>query len=142
LPDGKPRAAKKAEKALNKERARADRVQGTGPEEAPAEINPAAAVVVDVRPGNEVSSKPQDMEEHVEKPTEKPSVNVGSVSVAVEVREPRLAPTDSRQPLLLSRDVPPPLSVSRGGPGFPTPITVLTFSSLVSRGRPRWTEGR
>jgi hypothetical protein len=66
---------------------------------------------------------------------------VGSVSVAVEVREPRLAPTDSRQPLLPSRDVPPLLSVSRGGPGFPTPITVLTFSSLVSRGRPRWTEG-
>jgi hypothetical protein len=67
---------------------------------------------------------------------------VGSVSVPMEVTEPRLAPTGSRQPLLLSRDVPPPLSVSRGAPGrFPTPVTVLTFSSLVSRGRPRWTEG-
>jgi hypothetical protein len=40
------RAAEKAEKALNKERARADGVQGTGPEGAPAEIDPAAAVAV------------------------------------------------------------------------------------------------
>jgi hypothetical protein len=113
------RAAEKAEKALNKERARADRVQDTGPEGAPAGVDP------------------RTWRNTWGKPTGRPSANVGSVSVAVEVREPRLAPTDSRQPMLLSRDVLPPLSVSRGGPGFPIPITVLTFCSLVSRGRPR-----
>jgi hypothetical protein len=59
------RAAEKAEKALNKERARADGVQGTGPEGAPAGFDPASAVVVIVRPGNEASSRPQDMEKHV-----------------------------------------------------------------------------
>jgi hypothetical protein len=59
------RAAEKAEKALNKERARADGVQGTGPKGAPAGIDPAAAVAVVVRPGNEASSKPQDVKEHV-----------------------------------------------------------------------------
>jgi hypothetical protein len=119
------RAAEKVEKALNKERARADGVQGTGPEGTPAGIDPAAAVAVVVRPGNEASSKPQEWRNTWGKPTGRPSANVGSVSVAVEGREPRLAPTDSTQPLLLSRDVPSPLSVSRGGPGFPTPITVL-----------------
>jgi hypothetical protein len=41
--------------------------------------------------------------------------------VAVEVREPRLAQKVSRQPLLPSRNVPPELSVSKGGPGFPNP---------------------
>jgi hypothetical protein len=61
------RAAEKAEKALNEERARADAVQGTGPEGAPAGVDPAAAVAVIVRPGNEASSKPQDVEEHVGK---------------------------------------------------------------------------
>jgi hypothetical protein len=59
------RAAKKAEKALNKERARADGVKGTGPKGAPAGIDPAATIAVVVRPGNEASSKPQDKEEHV-----------------------------------------------------------------------------
>jgi hypothetical protein len=65
------RAAKKAEKALNKERARADGLKGTGPEGAPAEVDPAAAVAVVVRPGNEASSKPQDVEEHVGEATGK-----------------------------------------------------------------------
>jgi hypothetical protein len=59
------RAAEKAEKALNKERTKADGVQGTGLEGAPAGVDPAAAVTVVVRPGNEASSKPQDVEEHV-----------------------------------------------------------------------------
>jgi hypothetical protein len=58
-------AAEKAEKALNKERARADKVQGTGPEGAPAGVDPAAAVAVVVRPDNEAFSKSQDVEEHV-----------------------------------------------------------------------------
>jgi hypothetical protein len=47
------RAAEKAEKALNKERARANGVQGMGPDGAPAGIDPAAAIAVIVRPGNE-----------------------------------------------------------------------------------------
>jgi hypothetical protein len=59
------RTAEKAEKALNKERARADEVQDTGPKRAPAGIDPAAAVAVVVRPNNEASSKPQDVKEHV-----------------------------------------------------------------------------
>jgi hypothetical protein len=48
--------ARKAEKALNKERvkerARANGVKGTGPEGASAGIDPAAAVAIVVRPGN------------------------------------------------------------------------------------------
>jgi hypothetical protein len=135
------REARKAEKALNKECARADGVKGTGPEGAPARVDPATAVAVVARPGNEASSKPKDVEEHVGEANGKAKRKRGYVSVAVEVREPRLAPTDSRQPLLPSRDVPPQLSVSGGGPGFPTPITVLTFSFLVSRERPKWTRG-
>jgi hypothetical protein len=59
------RAAEKAEKALNKERGRADGVQGTGPEGAPAGVDPAAAVAFVVKPGNEASSKPQDVKEHM-----------------------------------------------------------------------------
>jgi hypothetical protein len=59
------REARKAEKALNKERARADGVKGTGPQGAPAGVDPATAVAVAVRPGKEASSKPQDVEEHV-----------------------------------------------------------------------------
>jgi hypothetical protein len=59
------REAMKAEKALNKERARAAGVQGTGPEGAPAGVDPATAVAVVARPGNEASRKPQDVEEHV-----------------------------------------------------------------------------
>jgi hypothetical protein len=59
------REARKAEEALNKERARADGVKGTGPEGAPAGVDPAAAVAVAVRFSNEASSKPQDEEEHV-----------------------------------------------------------------------------
>jgi hypothetical protein len=49
------------------------------------------------------------------KPTRRPNANVGSVSVAVEVREPRLAPTDSRQPLLSSEDRPTLAKREQGG---------------------------
>jgi hypothetical protein len=76
-----------------------------------------------------------------EMPTGRSSASVKSVSVAVEVREPRTAPTDNKQPLLPSKDAPPRLSVSEGVPGFQIPITGLISSFLASRGRPKWTRG-
>jgi hypothetical protein len=133
------RAAEKAEKALNNERARADGVQGTGPEGAHAGVDPAAAIAFVVRPGNEASSKPQDAEEHVGEANGKAKRKRGQRKHGRGGQGAKVGP-DSGQPLLLSKDVPPPLSVSKGGPGFLTPINVLTFSSLVSRGRLRWTE--
>jgi hypothetical protein len=50
------------------------------------------------------------------------------------VKEPRVAPTDSRQPLLPSRDVLPQPHVVTGKFSFPVTITDLTFLYLVSRG--------
>jgi hypothetical protein len=55
------------------------------------------------------------------------------------VREPRVAPTDNRQPLLPSKDVLPEPHVTTGTIGFPIPTTDLTFLYLVSRGKLRWT---
>jgi hypothetical protein len=140
-PDGRPekpgrlrRLSTRNVRELTESRARAQR-------EHLFRVDPATAVAVVARPGNEASSKPQDVEEHVGEANGKANANAGSVSVAVEVREPRLAPTDSRQPLLPSRDVPPQLGVSRGALGFPTPIIVLTSSFLVIRERPKWTGG-
>jgi hypothetical protein len=55
------REARKAEKALNKEHARADEVKGTGPKRASAGVDSATAVSVAARSGIEASSKPQDL---------------------------------------------------------------------------------
>jgi hypothetical protein len=74
------RAAKKAEKALNKERARADGVQGTGPEGAPAGIDPAAAVASLSGPVTRLPANPRTWRNTWGKPTGRPSANVGSVA--------------------------------------------------------------
>jgi hypothetical protein len=55
------------------------------------------------------------------------------------VREPRVAPTSSRQPLLQSRDVLPEPHVVTGKFSFPVTIIDLTFLYLVSRGELKWT---
>jgi hypothetical protein len=64
---------------------------------------------------------------------------VGNASVDEVVREPRVAPTSSRQPLLQSRDVLPEPHVVTGKLSFPVTITDLTFLYLVSRGELKWT---
>jgi hypothetical protein len=71
--------------------------------------------------------------------TGRPSASVGSASVDEVVRESRMAPTDSRQPLLPSRDVLPEPHVVTGKFNFPVTITDLTFLYLVSRGELKWT---
>jgi hypothetical protein len=68
-----------------------------------------------------------------------PSASVGSASVDGVVREPRVAPTDNRQPLLPSKDVLSEPHVGTETVGFPIPTTDLTFLYLVSRGKLRWT---
>jgi hypothetical protein len=116
------REARKAEKALNKERARADGVKGTGPEEAPARVDPATAVAVVARPGNEASSKPQDVEEHVGEANGKAKRKRGQRKRGRGGQGAKVGP-DRQQaaPVMPSRDVPPQLSVSEGGSGFPDP---------------------
>jgi hypothetical protein len=69
----------------------------------------------------------------------RPSASVGSASMDKVVREPRVAPTVSRQPLLPSRDVLPEPHVVTGKFNFPVTITDLTFLYLVSRGELKWT---
>jgi hypothetical protein len=71
--------------------------------------------------------------------TGRPSASVGSASVDEVVREPRVAPTDNRQPLLPSRDVLSEPRVVTGTTRFPIQTTDLTFPCLVSRGRLIWT---
>jgi hypothetical protein len=109
------------------ERTRADEGGGQGLERAPAENNPAADAVV-----------AEDVEEH-ETLTGRPTASVGIASVDEVVREPRVAPTDSRQPLLPSRDVLPEPHVVTGKLSFPVTIIDLTFLYLVSRGELKWT---
>jgi hypothetical protein len=74
-----------------------------------------------------------------EKLTGRPSASVGNASVDEVVGEPRVAPTNSRQPLLQSRDVLPEPHVVTGKLSFPVTITDLTFLYLVSRGELKWT---
>jgi hypothetical protein len=50
-----------------------------------------------------------------------------------------VAPNDSRQPLLPSKDVLPGPCVVTGTIRFPIPTTDLTFLYIVSRGKLRWT---
>jgi hypothetical protein len=64
---------------------------------------------------------------------------VGNASVDEVVREPRVAPTSSRQPLLQSRDVLPVPHVVTDKLSFPVTTTDLTFLYLVSRGELKWT---
>jgi hypothetical protein len=66
--------------------------------------------------------------------TGRPSASVEYASVDEVVREPRVAPTSSRQPLLQSRDVLPEPHVVTGKFSFPVTIIYLTFVYLVSRG--------
>jgi hypothetical protein len=74
-----------------------------------------------------------------EKLTGRPSASVGNASVDEVVREPRVAPTSSRQPLLQSRDVLSKPHVVTGKFSFPVTTTDLTFLYLVSRGELKWT---
>jgi hypothetical protein len=74
-----------------------------------------------------------------EKLTGRPSVSVENASVDEVVREPRVAPISSRQPLLQSRDVLPEPHVVTGKFSFPVTTTDLTFLYLVSREKLKWT---
>jgi hypothetical protein len=74
-----------------------------------------------------------------EKLTGRPSASVGNASMDEVVREPRVAPTSSRQPLLQSRDVLPEPHVVTGKFTFPVTTIDLTFLYLVSRGERKWT---
>jgi hypothetical protein len=74
-----------------------------------------------------------------EKLTGRPSASVENASVDEVVREPRVAPTSSRQPLLQSRDVLPEPHMVTGKLSVPVTTTYLTFLYLVSRGELKWT---
>jgi hypothetical protein len=111
-----------------KHRTGADEGGGEGPGEAPARNHPAADAVV-----------AEDVESTWEKLTRRPSASVENASVDEVVKEPRVAPTSSRQPLLQSRDVLPEPHVVTGKFSFPITKTDLTFLYLVSRGELKWT---
>jgi hypothetical protein len=74
-----------------------------------------------------------------EKLTGRPSASVKNASVDEVVREPRVAPISSRQPLLQSMDVLPEPHVVTGKFSSPVTTTDLTFLYLVSRGELKWT---
>jgi hypothetical protein len=74
-----------------------------------------------------------------EKLTGRPSASVGNASVDEVVKEPIVAPTSSRQPLLQPRDVLLEPHVVTGKFSFPVTTTDLTFLYLVTRGEVKWT---
>ena len=115
------RAAEKAEKALNKERARADGVQGTGPEGAPAGIDPAAAVAVVVRPGNEASSKPQDVEEHAGEDNGKTKRKRGQRKRGRGGQGAKVGPDRQQAAPVAIQGRPTPAKREQGGPWIPDP---------------------
>jgi hypothetical protein len=86
----------------------ADEGGGQGPGETPAKNHPAADAVV-----------AEDVEEHVRKADGRPSASVRNASVDEVVREPRVAPTSSRQPLLQSRKRPSGAPRGNGQIQFP-----------------------
>jgi hypothetical protein len=110
------RAAKKAKKALNKERARADGVQGTGPEGGPAGVDPAAAVAVVVRPGNEASRKPQDVEEHVGKANGKAKCKRGQPKRGRGGQGAKVGPNRQQAVPVAIQKRPTPAKREQGGP--------------------------
>jgi hypothetical protein len=71
--------------------------------------------------------------------TGRPSASVGNASMDEVVREPRVAPTLSRQLLWQSRDVLPEPHVATSKPSFSVTTTNLNFFHLVSRGELKWT---
>jgi hypothetical protein len=74
-----------------------------------------------------------------DKLTGRPSASVGNASVDEVAREPKMAPTGSRQPLLQSRDVLSEPHMVTSKFSFPITTTDLTFLYLVSRGELTWT---
>jgi hypothetical protein len=113
--------AKKAEKALNKERTRADGVQGTGPKGAPAGIDPAAAVAVFVRPSNEASSKPQDVEEHVGEANGKAKHKRGQRKRGRGGQGAKVGPDRQQAAPVAIQGRPTPAKREQGGPWIPDP---------------------
>jgi hypothetical protein len=112
--------ARRAEKALNKERARADGVKGTGPEGAPAGVDPAAAeVAVVVRPGNEASSKPQDVKEHVGKSNGKAKRKRGQRKRGGQGA--KVGPNKHQAAPVAIQGRPAPAQCQQGGPWIPDP---------------------
>jgi hypothetical protein len=106
----------------------ADEGEGQGLGGAPAGNNHAADAVV-----------AEDVEEHVGDADGKAKRKRGSASVDEVVREPRVAPTSSTQPLLPSKDVLLEPHVITGKFSFPVTTIDLTFLYLVSREELRWT---
>jgi hypothetical protein len=69
----------------------------------------------------------------------RPSASVENASVDEVVKEPRVASTSSRQPLLQSKNVLSEPHVVTGKFSFPVMTTDLTFLYLVSREELKWT---
>jgi hypothetical protein len=117
----KARAAKKAENALSKKRARADGVKGTGPEGAPAGVDPAAAVAVVVRPGNEASSKPQDVKEHVGEANGTAKRKRGQCKRGCGGQGAKVGPNRQQTAPVAIQGRPTPAKREQGGPWIPDP---------------------
>jgi hypothetical protein len=115
------REARKAEKALNKERARADGVKGTGPEGAPARVDPAIAVAVVARPGNEASSKPQNVEEHVGEANGKAKRKHGQRKRGRGGQGAKVGPDRQQAAHVAIQGRPAPAQREQGGPRIPDP---------------------
>jgi hypothetical protein len=114
------RAAEKAEKARNKEHARANGVQGTGPK-GPAGIDPAAAVAVVVRPGNEASSKPQDVEKYVGEANGKAKCKRGQRKRGHGGQGAKVGPDRQQAVPVAIQGRPTPAKREQGGPWIPDP---------------------
>ena len=121
MPERRTKKARRAEKALNKERARAAGVQGTGPEGAPAGVDPATAVAVVARPGNEASSKPQDVEEHVGEANGKAKRKRGQRKRGRGGQGAKVGPDRQQAAPVAIQGRPTPAKREQGGPWIPDP---------------------
>jgi hypothetical protein len=113
--------ARKAEKSLNKERARADGVKGTGPEGAFAGVDPAAAVAVGVRPDNEASSKPRDVEDHVGEANGKAKRKCGQRKRGCGSQGAKVGPDKQQAAPVAIQGRPTPAQRHQGGSWIPNP---------------------
>jgi hypothetical protein len=135
------RAAERAAKPLNKEHTGADGVKSTGPEGAPARVDPATAVVIVAKSGTKASGKPQDVEEHVGEANGKAKRKRGQRKRGHGGQGAKVGPDRQQAAPVAIQGRPTPAQREQGGPRIPDPDNRPNLLLLMSTGRLKWTRG-